>query len=253
MTLLQVKGLLPNLHIFNARPIDKSIKNKMGEIVDIASHNVVYEDIHTEDKKDQKGKKNPKFQVSVEKQDFNLDSSSGLDAEKELKRKRKKGNDKLSIEVPVDDEDDIIAEKEEKKKKAKGEQENLSHLGVEKIFIQQGSKTNDKLLKKEVSVPEEGTMVEEKPKKKKLEKRNELDIIDDAGTSFTELFATDVVDLKDDDKGKIVDRAGQDTKLSGSLVTYPVKKKKSKRAVLPELQSPAVEVGMGGISTWDDE
>ncbi|XWS52816.1 hypothetical protein CRYUN_Cryun11dG0104600 [Craigia yunnanensis] len=251
----KVKGLLPNLHIFNARPIEKSIKNKMGEIVDIASHNAVYkEDFHTEEKKDQKSIKNPKFQVSVEKLDVNLDSCTGLDAEKELKRKRKKGNDKLSIEVPVDDEDDIIAEMEEKKKKAKGQLENLSHFGVEKKFIQKGRKTNDKLLKKEVSVPEDGTMVEEKPKKKKLEKWDELDIIDDAGTSFTELFTTDVVDLKDDDQRKIVDRVGQDTKLSGSLVTYPVKKKKSKRAVLPELQlSPAAEVGMGGASTWDDE
>ncbi|XWS64684.1 hypothetical protein CRYUN_Cryun05aG0024200 [Craigia yunnanensis] len=152
----------------------------MAEIVDIASYNAIYkEDFHMEEKKDQKGKKNSKFQVSIEKQDVNLDSCTCLNVEKELKRKKKKGNDKLSIEVPLDDEDDIIAEK---KKKVKGEQENLSHLG----------------------------------------------------TSFTELFITDVVDLKDDDKRKIVDKTGQDTKLSGSLVSYPVKKKKNKRAVLPE-------------------
>ncbi|XWS28334.1 hypothetical protein CRYUN_Cryun25bG0059500 [Craigia yunnanensis] len=91
-------------------------------------------------------------------------------------------------------------------------------------------------------------------RRKKLEKRDELDIIDDAGTFFIELFTIDVVDMKDDNKRKIVDRAGQDTKLSGSLVTYPVKKKKSKRAVFPELQlSPVVEVEMGGASIWDDE
>ncbi|XWS28535.1 hypothetical protein CRYUN_Cryun25bG0078400 [Craigia yunnanensis] len=248
----KVKRLLPNLHIFNARPIDKSIKNKMGEIVHIASRNAACkEDIHMDEKKDQR--RNPKFQGSFEKQDVNLDSAAGLDAEKELKRRRKKGNDKLSTEVPVDEEDDIIVEKEEKKKKAKEEQENLNNLGVEKKFMQKGRKTNDKLLKKEISVHLDGIMVEEKPKKKKLEKRVELDIIDDAGTSFTELFTTDVADPKDDGKRKIVDRAGQDMKSSGSLVTYPVKKK-SKRAVFPELQlSPAVEVGMGGTSTWDDE
>ncbi|XWS28333.1 hypothetical protein CRYUN_Cryun25bG0059400 [Craigia yunnanensis] len=90
----------------------------MSEIVDITSHNAVYEDFHTKEKKDQKRKKNSKFQVSVEKQDVNLHSCTGFDAAKELKRKRKKGNDKLSIEVPIDDEDDIIAEKEEKKKMA---------------------------------------------------------------------------------------------------------------------------------------
>ncbi|KAK6235232.1 hypothetical protein SCA6_010569 [Theobroma cacao] len=250
------KKLLPTLHIFNARPIDKSIKNKMGEIVNIASHNAANkEEIHKEEKKDQKGKKNPKFQVSVQRQDINLDNATGHDAEKESKRKRKKGNDKLSTEVPVD-EDDIIVEKEEKKKKSKGEQENVSLLGLEKEFIQKGRKTNDKLLKKEVSVHEgeDGIIVEEEPKKKKLGKRAELDIIDDGGASFTELFTTDVADPTDDGERKIFETSGQVKKSTGSLVTYPVKKKKSKRGVLPELQlAPAVEVGMGGASTWDDE
>ncbi|XP_021278108.1 adenylate cyclase [Herrania umbratica] len=252
----KVKKLLPTLHIFNARPIDKSIKNEMGEIVHIASHNTAYKgEIHKEEKKDQKGKKNPKFQVSVQGQDINLHNATGHDAEKELKRKRKKGNDKLSTEVPVD-EDDIIVEKEEKKKKSKGEQENVSLLGLEKEFIQKGRKTNDKLLKKEVSVHkgEDGIMVEEEPKKKKLGKRAELDIIDDGGASFTELFTTDVADPKDDGERKIFDTSGQVKKSTGSLVTFPVKMKKSKRGVLPELQlAPAVEVGMGGASTWDDE
>ncbi|XP_007015749.2 PREDICTED: protein phosphatase 1 regulatory subunit 7 isoform X1 [Theobroma cacao] len=252
----KVKKLLPTLHIFNARPIDKSIKNKMGEIVNIASHNAANkEEIHKEEKKDQKGKKNPKFQVSVQRQDINLDNATGHDAEKESKRKRKKGNDKLSTEVPVD-EDDIIVEKEEKKKKSKGEQENVSLLGLEKEFIQKGRKTNDKLLKKEASVHEgeDGIIVEEEPKKKKLGKRAELDIIDDGGASFTELFTTDVADPKDDGERKIFETSGQVKKSTGSLVTYPVKKKKSKRGVLPELQlAPAVEVGMGGASTWDDE
>ncbi|XVE79198.1 hypothetical protein DITRI_Ditri14bG0038600 [Diplodiscus trichospermus] len=238
----KVKKLLPNLHIFNARPIDKCIKNKIDEIVGIASNNAINkEDIHTEEKKD------PKMPGSVEKQ-------VNLDAEKELKRKRKKGNDELSTEVRVNEEDHIIVEKGEKKKKAKGEQENLSHLGVEKKFKEKGRKTNDKVLNKEASVQEDGIMAEEKPKKKKLEKRAELDIIDDAGASFIELLATDVANQKYDGKRNIVDRADQDMKLPGSLVTYPVKKKKNKHAVPPELQlSPAVEVGRGGVSTWDDE
>ncbi|XVE79199.1 hypothetical protein DITRI_Ditri14bG0038600 [Diplodiscus trichospermus] len=239
---IKVKKLLPNLHIFNARPIDKCIKNKIDEIVGIASNNAINkEDIHTEEKKD------PKMPGSVEKQ-------VNLDAEKELKRKRKKGNDELSTEVRVNEEDHIIVEKGEKKKKAKGEQENLSHLGVEKKFKEKGRKTNDKVLNKEASVQEDGIMAEEKPKKKKLEKRAELDIIDDAGASFIELLATDVANQKYDGKRNIVDRADQDMKLPGSLVTYPVKKKKNKHAVPPELQlSPAVEVGRGGVSTWDDE
>ncbi|KAB2015238.1 hypothetical protein ES319_D08G010900v1 [Gossypium barbadense] len=199
----KVKRLLPNLHIFNARPIDKSIKNKEGDIVNIASYS---SDIHMEEKT-------------------------------ELKRKKKKGNDKLSTEVPIA-EDDVVVEKEEKKKKPKVEQK--------------GRKTNDKF---STSMHEDGTTGEEKPKrKKKLEKRAELDIIDDAGASFSELFAIDVADPIQDGKRKIVDRASQDTKSSDSLVTYPVKKKKSKHAVLAELElTSAIEVGMGGASTWGDE
>ncbi|TYI47227.1 hypothetical protein E1A91_D08G011000v1 [Gossypium mustelinum] len=199
----KVKRLLPNLHIFNARPIDKSIKNKEGDIVNIASYS---SDIHMEEKT-------------------------------ELKRKKKKGNDKLSTEVPIA-EDDVVVETEEKKKKPKVEQK--------------GRKTNDKF---STSMHEDGTTGEEKPKrKKKLEKRAELDIIDDAGASFSELFAIDVADPIQDGKRKIVDRASQDTKSSDSLVTYPVKKKKSKHAVLAELElTSAIEVGMGGASTWGDE
>ncbi|MBA0736052.1 hypothetical protein Gogos_009643, partial [Gossypium gossypioides] len=231
----KVKRLLPNLHIFNARPIDKSIKNKEGEIVNIASHST---DIHMEEKTGQKRKMNPEFLVSVEKQDVNHDSNAtAFDTEKELKRKKKKGNDKLSTEVPIA-EDDVVVEKEEKKKKPKVEQK--------------GRKTNDKF---STSMHEDVTTGEEKPKrKKKLEKRAELDIIDDAGASFSELFATDVADPIQDGKRKIIDRASQDTKSSDSLVTYPVKKKKSKHAVLAELElTPAIEVGMGGVSTWGDE
>lgn len=211
----------------------------MGDTVDVTSHNAAAykEDIHMEEKKDQKRKKDSKFQVSFEKQDADLNSSTGLDAEKDLKRKRKKGNDKLSTEVPVDEEDDFIVEKKEKKRETKGEQGNLCHLEVEKNTTQKGRKTNYMLQKKEVPVLKEGIMVDEKQKKKRLEKQAEVDIIDDAGISFTELFTTDV----------------PDTKSSGGLVTYPVKKKKSKRAVLTELQmSPALEVGMGGASTWDE-
>ncbi|TYG55791.1 hypothetical protein ES288_D08G011600v1 [Gossypium darwinii] len=231
----KVKRLLPNLHIFNARPIDKSIKNKEGDIVNIASYS---SDIHMEEKTGQKRKKNPEFLVSVEKQDVNHDNNAtAFDTEKELKRKKKKGNDKLSTEVPIA-EDDVVVEKEEKKKKPKVEQK--------------GRKTNDKF---STSMHEDGTTGEEKPKrKKKLEKRAELDIIDDAGASFSELFAIDVADPIQDGKRKIVDRASQDTKSSDSLVTYPVKKKKSKHAVLAELElTSAIEVGMGGASTWGDE
>ncbi|GMJ00839.1 hypothetical protein HRI_003753100 [Hibiscus trionum] len=252
----KVKRLLPNLQIFNSRPIDKSFKNKDGETVDIASNSTDYkEDIHMEGKKGQKRKKNPKIEVSVEKQDVNHDNAPRLDTEKELKRKKKKANDKLPNEVPADEEDDIVAEMKEKKKSLKGEQENLNHLDAEKNITQKGRKTNDKHLKKEVSVHEDGIAGEEKPKKKKkLEKRTELDIIDDAGASFTELFATDTIDPTDAGKRKIVDTTSQDTKSSDHLVTYPVKKKKGKHAVVAELQlSPAIEVGMGGASTWDDE
>ncbi|XP_039031189.1 protein tilB homolog isoform X1 [Hibiscus syriacus] len=227
----KVKRLLPNLQIFNGRPIDKSVKNKDGETIDIASHSMDYtEDIYVEDKKGQKRKKNLEFQVSVEKQYVNHDNA------------------------PDHEGDDIVVEKKEKKK-SKGEKENLSRLDAEKNMTQKGRKTNDKHSKKEVSVHEVGIAGEEKQKKKKtLEKLAELDIIDDSGAFFTELFATDAADPIEDGKRKIVDRASQEMKSSGHSVTYPAKKKKGKHAMLAGLQlSPTIEVGMGGASTWDDE
>ncbi|XP_039031190.1 protein tilB homolog isoform X2 [Hibiscus syriacus] len=227
----KVKRLLPNLQIFNGRPIDKSVKNKDGETIDIASHSMDYtEDIYVEDKKGQKRKKNLEFQVSVEKQYVNHDNAPDLEG------------------------DDIVVEKKEKKK-SKGEKENLSRLDAEKNMTQKGRKTNDKHSKKEVSVHEVGIAGEEKQKKKKtLEKLAELDIIDDSGAFFTELFATDAADPIEDGKRKIVDRASQEMKSSGHSVTYPAKKKKGKHAMLAGLQlSPTIEVGMGGASTWDDE
>ncbi|OMO83207.1 hypothetical protein COLO4_22633 [Corchorus olitorius] len=184
------------------------------------------------DENPNKEKKNPKFEVLDQKQDTNL---KGLDAEKDLKKKRKKGNDKVSGDALVEEENDIVVEKGKKKKKSKGEPENDN-------------------LKKEVSVHKDGNTLEEKPKKKKSEKRAELDIIDDGGTSFAELISTDVAGPEDDGKRNMFDEASQDLKPARGIVTYPVKKKKKKHGSRPELElSPAVEIGMGGPSTWDDE
>ncbi|OMP11293.1 protein phosphatase 1 regulatory subunit SDS22-like protein [Corchorus olitorius] len=50
-----------------------------------------------------------------------------------------------------------------------------------------------------------GNTLEEKPKKKKSEKRAELDIIDDGGTSFAELITIDVAGPEDDGKRNMLE------------------------------------------------
>lgn len=93
-------------------------------------------------------------------------------------------------------------------------------------------------------------------KKSKRAKTSELDVIDDAEASFMELFRAEEAgdDPKGDGEKGGIGKDVEDGVLLGGLVCIPTKKKKpKKRSFDPsQLQSSTDEVGMGGLSTWDD-
>ncbi|KAK0604061.1 hypothetical protein LWI29_011681 [Acer saccharum] len=99
----KVRKLLPNLHVFNAKPISKNSKNEKGDIVD-------------EDKQGElSNEKNSKHHVTSLNKDGHLNDSRDIDMEKELKRKRKKTKDKLLMEEIQVNDNNRRAEKKQKK------------------------------------------------------------------------------------------------------------------------------------------
>lgn len=138
-----------------------------------------------------------------------------------------------------------------------GHLDNMNNLDVEKKLKQKKQKTDNKILKKEVLVRKEDNTLVEKDLKTKLNKLNggELDLIDDRETPFMELFDVDNGENpKYSGKLKAESKAFPDVKSVGSVVTFPVKREKTKRGMGPaafQLLSSAAEVGMGGPSTWD--
>lgn len=137
-------------------------------------------------------------------------------------------------EASTDEQDDAVIEKKLKRKKP---HEELLKNNDDKIH-------ND-----------DRTKVEKKLKSKKSRKElSELDIIDNREVSFADLFSVDTVEnLKHNSESKTVDKSGINA--LGGLLTVSAKKKKTKNQGLVSTVplSPAVEVGMGGPSTWGDE
>jgi protein phosphatase 1 regulatory subunit 7 len=158
------------------------------------------------------------------------------DVEKDLRQKRKKTKGKVSKmeEASTDEKDDAVIEKKLKRKKP---HEELLKNNDDKIH-------ND-----------DRTKVEKKLKSKKSRKElSELDIIDNGEVSFADLFSVDAVEnLKHNSESKTVDKSG--INVLGGLLAVSAKKKKTKNQGLVSTVplSPAVEVGMGGPSTWGDE
>jgi len=209
---------LPNLHIFNARPVDKSARNEISGRADDSSLIPTNElDYHSEKKKDHTRDVNSSKHVTDQRRDH-FDNASD-DAEKDLRQKRKKTKGKVSKmeEASTDEKDDAVID--------------------DKIH-------ND-----------DRTKVEKKLKSKKSRKElSELDIIDNGEVSFADLFSVDAVEnLKHNSESKTVDKSG--INVLGGLLAVSAKKKKTKNQGLVSTVplSPAVEVGMGGPSTWGDE
>ncbi|KAK9280262.1 hypothetical protein L1049_013950 [Liquidambar formosana] len=221
----KVKNLIPNLQIFNARPVDKNIKNGKSDRVDDSLLNVANELEVQEEKRDHgRAKKNTNHHVKSHSEDGYLGNSTNIDVEKKLGREKKnKKNDGLSKDFDV--------EMKSRQKKQKTNEELLNEVSVQK---------DDSIIRKDST------------RKSKKAVRDELDVIDDGETPFMEIFAAD----SSENPKYSGEMKTSDNNLISSLVTFPAKRKKTKSqgmgpAALQSL-SPAVEVGMGGSSTWDD-
>ncbi|KAF9684670.1 hypothetical protein SADUNF_Sadunf04G0142700 [Salix dunnii] len=231
----KVMKYLPNLHIFNARPVDNSAKNESSGRADdsslIPTNELGY---HPEKKKDHARDVNSS-KHEMDQRSGHLDNVSD-DVEKDLRQKRKKTRGEVSKieEGSTDEKDDAVIEKKLKRKKS-----------------------HEKLLKNvDVMIHnDDRPEVEKKLKSKKSRKElSELDIIDNGQLSFADLFSVDAVEnQKHNSESKTADKNGINA--PSGLLTVSAKKKKTKNQGLVSTVplSPAVEVGMGGPSTWADE
>ncbi|XP_050367539.1 uncharacterized protein LOC126785904 [Argentina anserina] len=223
----KIKKMLPNLRVFNARPIDRYNKNEKVARVDAVD--------------EEQKHRNVKHHEFSETKDSNLDSAKELDMKR--KRNMEKANENVSDqEVLVrGDEGDSI-----KKKRHQVVNEDFSNLKDAADL----EESKGKKLKKKGHKDDDGKV---KKKLDKTKQQSELDIIDDADTPFLELFSDDkVVDAVDDgNQSKVKDKASQDTKLSSGVVTITSSKAKNRStgSTLPLL--PVDEIGVGGPSSWD--
>lgn len=191
-------------------------------------------------------------------------SDNFLENERSEKKKSKQVSWKRNIE-----ENEFLGEKEYKEdqvkeKKSKHRELNQSKVAnlwsdghLEKESNERSEKKNDKLQKKGGLIQDkENTKVQKKLKEKSKVKRGELDVIDDGDASFVELIS--VNSMKDTEQGsqkRVSDKASQVANSGGGIVTFQAKRKKA-NTLGPDslLQSfLAVEVGIGGPSSWGDE
>ncbi|XP_057781999.1 uncharacterized protein LOC131000221 [Salvia miltiorrhiza] len=216
--LKKVKKLLPNLHVFNARPIDKiaaKVVHENGADFSVEAGN-----------QPMRNKNSSKAHPLSESMDV-LGS----------RNKRKKLQDEKGIDNA---ENANISDKREKKK---------SKLQQDEIRVT----NNVEALK---GSHEEANEV--KHKKKKSRKTSKVDTINNTDTAenhpFMDLLLTgppkDPVEAADSKLDRKMDQGIDDTSV---LVTYPTKKKnKKKRDVLPDMLelSQVDEIGLGGPSAW---
>lgn len=251
--------MLPNLHIFNARPVDKSIKKGDSGRVDNTDEVSV---IPANELEAPKGKKKDSMREN-KLSEHEIDQSRGghlgnlSDANKKRDlKKKKKVEEKLSCKevVPGYGGDNMS---ERKLKRKTSQEQNNGDDNILEDLKQKRRKTDDKFLKKDVKVQgDDKSTVEKKPKSKKSrEEQGELDVIDNGETSFADLFAVNAAESpKLGDEKKMVDKAEDASSMGGGLVASAKKKITKNRGRGAAVQLPAaVEVGMGGPSTWADE
>ncbi|XAR60165.1 hypothetical protein NMG60_11033422 [Bertholletia excelsa] len=251
----KIRKLVPNLQIFNAKPIDKMTKNDEGGRVDsffVAEKQVA----QGGEKKDQGIRGNIKNYDMKRTKEDQYDTYG-----KALKHKIKKTL-ALQEEIDSDQRGNSTASHKKSKKKLKKVQENDANAS-RKEETQDAEHSVGKELKrkkdKSSQIPnagaanhgEDSIVVEKEGKRnsKKL-KLNEVNVLDDGETPFTELFASSGENAENT-RQMVNDNTVQDI---NTVVTFPVKRKKAKgrSKVVPLLLSPVAEVGLGGPSTWDD-
>ncbi|GAY69042.1 hypothetical protein CUMW_268900, partial [Citrus unshiu] len=218
----KVKNLLPNLRIFNARPIDRITKNEKDNIVDKVNDSSNNADdtikVHMEKKRDGTRETNDK-PSNKEIQRSKSDSAAG----KKLKKKSKEKEGEL----------DAIND--------------AKNSGGIKDLKRKRKKTSENLTNKDIQVDDDDNRFKKKQKKQSKEKQGELDIIDNGEAAFAELFSANIAGNPEFDGDNMVNEASKFNSVDG-LVTTSAKEKKSKnRGMGLTVQlSQEPEVGLGG-------
>ncbi|XP_051143665.1 dynein regulatory complex subunit 3 isoform X2 [Andrographis paniculata] len=247
--LKKVKKLLPNLHIFNAKPINKISAKEVPEKDDEFS-------LDTSDKLALKSdmEMDPPFRIKSSEETHRLDESTDNRITNVVDmRKRKKSLDEWTANSAVDA---YVTEKRLKKKMKLQQNKGGVTNDAETLNanLKEEMKSKQKKQKEHGSIKTLGSVVtDDKPGKKSGKDFKGDEAIDSAEIPFTDLFkagvSMEVSDQVSEHKIK-----GNIDAISG-LVTHPKKKKKTKsRAINPaSLEQPlADEIGLGGPSAWDD-
>lgn len=229
---LQIRRLVPGLRVLNARPID----NGRDKEDDTPTRNLERQ----KEKKDRKLNGNVETHSSVQGTDGKLDHTNDFDVERKSECKKRK-MDKVS--------------REEKEVPSLDNKINHGTNDIDedkKTSKQKRAKSN-----KEPSLPvhKETLTKIEKQKKAKKEGERQVDVIDDTEVPFEQLFGDDLVEDMDAVLRKVGEKAVEEMNLKPNLVLFSANRKESKsQDLVGRLQiSPIVEIGMGGLSTWDDE
>ncbi|KDO58298.1 hypothetical protein CISIN_1g0154482mg, partial [Citrus sinensis] len=245
----KVKTLLPNLCIFNARPIDRITKNEKDNIVDKVndSSNNSDDTIKVRMGKKRGGTRETNDKLSNEEIQWSKSDSA---AGKKLKKKSKEKEGELDAIDDAKNSGGVVP--------GQNKDANLNGSGdveMEKDLKRKGRKTSENLSNKGIQVHDDDKRFRKKQKKRSKEKQGELDIIDNGETAFSELFSANIAGNPGfDGDNNMVNEASKFNSVDG-LVTSSGKKKKSKnRGMGLTVQlSQEPEVGLGGPSTWGDE
>ncbi|KAL2511071.1 Leucine-rich repeat (LRR) family protein [Abeliophyllum distichum] len=231
----KVKKLVPNVQIFNGRPIDKIMTKEETDKVDVSSEKRI----------SRKGHLNNAGALGSEKKRKNLFDEKASDWRKDGTISEEKKKKKLKVLLQNDNN---ITDDAETPTATPGDKKKSKH----KI-----QKTDEPVMGKASDLQGDHIPLEKKPDKKsrKKLKGDNINVIDSSEAPFTDLF-TDTTDIGIETNEKKLDhRTTQDIDAVNGLVTFPTKKKKKRNCSVDPaaLQLSLVdEVGLGGPSTWDD-
>ncbi|GMP88378.1 hypothetical protein CsSME_00040395 [Camellia sinensis var. sinensis] len=265
----KIRKLVPNLQIFNSRPIDKSAKNEKGDTDDGVHDSSVNVDNKQGAQKEEKidysmRNKNRKRNVMSQGNDDQCDTARDVDMGRGLKHKKQKS---MVLPKEKDSDQKEISTKTDKKlkKKLKEVQENEVNViddeetrptdpSVKKESKRRKDKTTEILKVELVDHKEDSTIIEKELKRNlKRVKRNEANVIDDGETPFADLFAI-TGENAENSGGSMDEKAVQDVNTFSGLVSSPVMREKTKpwgKGSALQL-SAAAEAGLDGLPTWDD-
>lgn len=253
----KVKKLLPNLQIFNAKPIDKMMKKEESRTLSsLSDRNKFIDNMEKQIDPAMGYGQQKKFLASEDDSDDPVDGALDLDMEKELKLKKRKRSALPNEKTQNPLENDIGEEKVKRKVKSKRQGDIVSGNSEDVLVnADSGNELESKKLKKDKALELEHNTITGKSNKKsdKKLKENKASIIDDGEAPFVELFARDATEATINNVQQKDHPTVPHGDAGGGLVTVTAKKRKKCRsasAAYLEL-SPVAEVGLGGPSTWD--